>query len=82
MVNPVSPQLVITVHQEKVRDMERWIDLKREASARGATHSPAFSGWYPQAVQWVQARLLRRNPTTAPQARLEEPCPAPCWQPG
>lgn len=75
MMNPISPEYVLLVHNEKVRELEQNIALDRFAKQQGgASRRQSRTA---RATAWMRERVLRR--VTEPQVRVEEPCPTvPC----
>ena len=75
MINPITPEFVLLVHNEKVRELERGIALDRfEKQKTGPTRRQSRTA---RAAAWMRERVLRR--ATEPQLRVDEPCPTvPC----
>lgn len=75
MFNPISPEVINVIHQDKIRELERQIELIRIAKEqRGMEQTPSRIN---QAAAWMRERVLRR--AAEPQLKLEEPCPTtPC----
>ena len=75
MINPITPEFVLMVHNEKVRELESSIALNRFAKQQsGLTPRQSRTA---RAAAWMRERVLRR--ATEPQLRVDEPCPTvPC----
>ncbi len=60
MINPISPQFVKVIHEDKVREIEREIEFSRAASERWSyAEQPA---WFERAVLWVKAKIYQIAP--------------------
>jgi len=80
MFNPISAEVINVIHQDKIRELERQIELNRKVR-EGRAYNESFAApliaRLAPAGQWLQEKVLRR--AAAPQIRVEEPCPTvPC----
>ena len=80
MFNPISSEVINVIHQDKIRELERQIELNRKVREGRAYHesiaAPLMERLTP-AGKWLQEKVLRR--AAAPQIMVEEPCPTvPC----
>lgn len=87
MFNPISPEVIYVIHQDKIKALEREIELIRIAKEQRAAgivvsleHKPA---WYARTYQWMKEKLYNRAPVSerasSQQKTFEEPCPVtPC----
>ncbi len=80
MFNPISSEVTYVIHQDKIRELERQIELNRmvrEGRAYHESFAAPLMARLAQAGQWMQEKVLRR--AAAPQIRVDEPCPTvPC----
>ncbi len=87
MFSPVSPEFVHIIHQDKVRELEREIELARIAKEQRSLEAGSAveqrQTWYAQTSQWIKEKLFSRvsaseRPSSQPET-IAEPCTGvPC----